>query len=105
MINTDKLLNTLGYLKEPLPVVIRLTKPFTTMGPTPYVEVGSANAGFDWDKGRFFIYPDLPISLVSDTDHSKVREVNDKLSQVVYENYCLSNQNKKLKQMLKELQG
>jgi hypothetical protein len=37
-------------------VVIRVFDP-TKAGPTPSVNVVSANAGFDWDRGTFFIFP------------------------------------------------
>lgn len=45
-----------------------------SIGGTPCVEVGSMQAGFDWDAGKLMIYPSQPLIQLSPEDVAAIRE-------------------------------
>ena len=78
-------------------VVIEVKKPFTTVGGTPFVEVKSVRAGFDWDKGKIFLVPETPLTNEDVDFAKKFKELQDKAGWLEYENRGLKAEIKKLK--------
>lgn len=47
-------------------VVVRLSEP--SIGPVAASDVKGAGFGFDWDKGRFLIYPKKPLATLKEKE-------------------------------------
>ena len=85
-------------------VRIVVKKPFDTIGGTPSVPVESAHMGFDWDHGKFLIYPEESV-MEYDTDFGeKFRELQKKNGDLHYENMGLKTEVKRLKKLLNSQQ-
>lgn len=80
-------------------VVIEVKKPFTTVGGTPFVEVKSVRAGFDWDKGKIFLVPETPLTNEDADFAEKFKELQFKAGWLEYENRGLKTEIKKLKKL------
>ena len=83
--------------KQDWGIVIEIKKPFTTVGGTPFVEVKSVRAGFDWDKGKIFLVPETPLTNEDVDFAKKFKELQDKAGWLEYENRGLKAEIKKLK--------
>lgn len=83
--------------KQEWVVVIEIKKPFTTVGGTPFVEVKSVKAGFDWDKGKIFLVPETPLTNEDVDFAKKFKELQDRAGWLEYENRGLKAEIKKLK--------
>ena len=90
------------YESEEEKVVIAIKRPWATVGGSPFVEVKSASSGFDWDKGKFFIYPEQSLYLLQDTSADKVTELSKELDRIHYELWTTKQEVKRLKKQLKE---
>lgn len=78
-------------------VVISVELPYSTIGGTPVVDVKTAQLGFDWDSGKFFIIPVEPL-MPSDRDFKKkMTDLQERLGWAEYENRNLNGELKKLK--------
>ena len=81
-------------------VVIKVKLPYSTVGGQPTVPVKSIHAGFDWDAGKFIIYPEEELT-PSDRDFAeKMRKMQDDLGWAMSENRGLKAEIKKLKKQL-----
>ena len=85
--------------KQEWVVVIEIKKPFTTVGGTPFVEVKSVRAGFDWDKGKIFLVPETPLTNEDVDFAKKFKELQDRAGWLEYENRGLKAEIKKLKKL------
>jgi hypothetical protein len=47
-------------------VMIAIELPYATVGARPMVAVKSASAGFDWEQGKFILYPESNLTPPSD---------------------------------------
>lgn len=87
-------------------VVIALKPPYTTVGGSPYIEVKSMQFGFDWDNGRFFIYPISPLWHIDNEQYNIVKESQNRLSKMYEDvhtrNRSLEQTNKRLRKELKD---
>ena len=54
----------------------------STVGGRPYTPIKSASGGFDWDKGKFFLYPEISLGL-NDEALQKQRKIMRKLSEAI----------------------
>ena len=88
------------YENEEEKVVIAIKRPWSTVGGSPFVEVKSASSGFDWDQGKFFIYPEQNLYLGEDTSAEKVSELSKKLERIRYELWTTKQEVKRLKKKL-----
>lgn len=90
----------LGYCDEDSEVVVQVKLPYATVGGTPFVKVKNANAGFDWDSGKFIIVTEEPVT-PSDRDFAaRMKKMQDDLGWAQYENRNLKAENKKLRDKL-----
>lgn len=83
-------------------LVIAVKKPYPTIGGTPYTEVKAVFEGFDWDKGKIFIYPENDLYLVKDIDADEINTVYKKNAELNDQVFRLQLELKILKRKLKE---
>lgn len=43
-------------------VMIAIKLPYPTIGPIPMMKLHSANPGFDWEKGKYILRPESPLT-------------------------------------------
>lgn len=84
-------------------IVVRVHRPFPTVGGTPYVEVKGVGSGIDRDNGKFFIYPEEELCFKKDYSDEEIKKYVQKIDGLVWENSCLKREIKNLKNKLKEL--
>lgn len=103
MMNLNSLLECLQQVaqrKRDYDVAIEITKPFTTVGGSPYVEVKSVRVGFDWDAGRIFLVPETPLTNEGPDFAIKFKELQSKAGWLEYENRGLKSENRRLKKLM-----
>ena len=84
-------------------VVIKIKLPYSTVGRQPTVPVKSMHMGFDWDAGKFIIYPEEELT-PSDRDFAeKMLKIQDDLGWTMSENRGLKAEIKKLKKQLAKI--
>ena len=66
-------------------VVVTIKMPYATVGAHPMMKIKSAGSGFDWESGKFMLWPEQPL-----TEHSE--EFRKKFDAVLEENYRLKRQ-------------
>ena len=82
-------------------VVIGIKLPYSTVGGSPFAKVKSAQMGFDWDQGKFFINPEEELT-PSDRDFAKqMTEMQERAGWADYENRNLKAEIRRLKKLLK----
>lgn len=87
------------YPEDP-EVMIRVKLPYVTVGALPMVNVKSMNMGFDWEAGRFIIWPEEDLT-PSDRDFAKqMKEMQDRAGWADYENRNLKAEIRRLKKQL-----
>jgi len=64
------------------PVVIRRSDP--SMGAVAMTGVHNAGPGFDWEHGKFMIFPDEP--LFKHDDETQIRALRQQIDGLVWEN-------------------
>jgi hypothetical protein len=84
-------------------IVVKM--PFDTIGGTPSVPVKSAYFGFDWDSGKFLIYPEENLMEYDVDFGEKFRELQKKNGDLQYENRGLKSEVKRLKKLLQDSQN
>jgi hypothetical protein len=83
-------------------IMIRVKLPYDTVGALPMVKVKSMNMGFDWEAGRFIIWPEEDLT-PSDRDFAKqMKEMQERAYNSDYENRNLKAEIRRLKKKLKE---
>ncbi len=89
-------------LREDPEVVIKIKLPYSTVGSSPTVKVKSMHLGFDWDHGKFIIYPEEELT-PSDRDFAaKMRDMQEKWGWAESENRRLKAE---IRQLKKKLEG
>jgi hypothetical protein len=89
-------------LREDPEVVIKIKLPYSTVGASPTVKAKSTHLGFDWDSGKFIIYPEEELT-PSDRDFAaKMREMQEKWGWAESENRRLKAE---IRQLKKKLEG
>ena len=84
-------------------VVIKIKLPYSTVGRQPTVPVKSMHMGFDWDNGKFIIYPEEELT-PSDRDFAeKMQKMQDDLGWTMSENRGLKAEIKRLNKIIREL--
>ena len=78
-------------------VMIRIKLPYSTVGAIPMVAVKSMNMGFDWEAGRFIIWPAEDLTPADRDFAEKMRDMQEKCSHALLENRRLKAEIKKLK--------
>jgi hypothetical protein len=83
-------------------IMIRVKLPYATVGALPMVKVKSMNMGFDWEAGKFIIWPEEDLT-PSDRDFAKqMRDMQERAYNSDYENRNLKAEIRRLKKKLKE---
>jgi hypothetical protein len=83
-------------------IMIRVKLPYATVGALPMVKVKSMNMGFDWEAGRFIIWPEEDLT-PSDRDFAKqMHDMQERAYKSDYENRGLKAEIRRLKKKLKE---
>ena len=85
------------------PNTIKVKVPITTItsiGGTPCVDVNRANIGFDWDNGKFMIYPDKSLSL---TDNDQLEKMRKEAEQIGWNGYNIRNLKAEIKKLRTEI--
>ena len=87
------------YPEDP-EIMIAIKLPYATVGSLPMVKVKSMNMGFDWEAGRFIIWPEEDLT-PSDRDFAKqMKEMQDRAGWADYENRNLKAEIRRLKKQL-----
>jgi hypothetical protein len=87
------------YPEDP-EVVIYVKLPYATVGGRPTVPVKDMYMGFDWEAGKFIIFPEEELT-PSDRDFAKqMKEMQDKWGWAEYENRNLKAEIRKLKKLI-----
>lgn len=97
------LLSNDRYADVKIEIVVK--KPFGTIGGTPTVPVKNMYMGFDWDNGKFLIYPEENLMEYDVDFGEKFRELQKKNGELQYENMGLKSELKRLKKLLKNDQS
>ena len=53
----SELKHMLDFAQEEDELVIAVNLPYVTVGGQPVITVESASSGFDWDRGKFILFP------------------------------------------------
>jgi len=86
--------------REDPEVVIRIKMPYTTVGASPTVKIKTAQMGFDWDSGKFMLYPEEDLT-PSDRDFAKqMTEMQTRAGNADYENRNLKAEIRRLQKKL-----
>lgn len=83
-------------------VMIAIKLPWATVGGTPVVPVKLVMHGFDWDRGKFMIFAEEPLTKHDGDFEKKFKEVHEKWGWADYENRNLKKEIKKLQKLLAE---
>lgn len=84
-------------------VVIRIKLPYATVGGMPTVKVKTVQMGFDWEHGKFIIWPEEDVT-PSDRDFEKqMREMQDRAGWADHDNRNLKAEIRRLKKKIEEL--
>lgn len=78
-------------------VVIQISLPYSTVGGMPTTPVKYANSGFDWDKGKFIIIPEEKLTPADRDFEKQMKEMQNKIGWLDYENRNLKSEIKKIK--------
>lgn len=86
-------------------VVVRITLPYSTVGGSPFVKVKNVQMGFDWDQGKFFLYPEENLT-PSDRDFAKqMTDMQTRAGNADYENRNLKAEIRRLQKKIKDGSG
>lgn len=86
--------------REDPEVVIGIKMPYTTVGALPTVKVKTVQMGFDWDSGKFMLYPEEDLT-PSDRDFAKkMTEMQTRAGNADYENRNLKAEIRRLQKKL-----
>ena len=93
-----------GHYEDP-EIMIRVKLPYATVGALPMVNVKSMNMGFDWEAGRFIIWPEEDLT-PSDRDFAKqMKDMQDRAGWADLENHNLKAEIRRLKKQLEQKNG
>jgi len=94
----DRQINHLGN-GEDIRVGI-VVKTVGSTGGTPLVNIKTVQAGIDWDKGKFMIFPEKDLRSIEADELARLRKESEDRGWAEYENRILKAENKKLKKQL-----
>ena len=81
-------------------VMVKIKLPYTTIGAVPMVPVKSMSMGFDWEAGKFIVWPAEELT-PNDRDFAKqMRDMQEKLGWAELENRKLKAEITRLKKQL-----
>lgn len=79
-------------------VMIGIRLPYSTVGAYPMVKVKSAVSGFDWEHGKFIIWPDSDLYPSHDELNEKFKVMQKQSHDLFMKNMDLEREIKRLKQ-------
>jgi hypothetical protein len=74
-----------------------------SVGHVPFTDVGSANLGFDWEKGSFLINPKTTLREIDKDEIAEIRDKYDELGWSYYKISKIKRENEALKKQVEEL--
>lgn len=75
-----------------LEVVVKITLPYTTTGPTPTVQLNSLQVGFDWDNGKLLLSPSENITFSNRDFTNEMTEIQKRAGRIDLENRRLKTE-------------
>lgn len=89
------------FLPPDQDVVIAITLPYSTVGAMPTVPVRLVANGFDWENGKFILYPEEQLTPANRDFADQMKRMQEDLGVARLENRRLKSEIKKLKEQLK----
>ncbi len=83
------------YIDPEVTVVIKL--PYATIGAHPMVTIKNASMGFDWEAGKFMLWPDENLTYLDTDFKKKFSDMQTKCGGLEYENRYLKSEIKRLR--------
>jgi hypothetical protein len=83
-------------------VTIAISMPYATIGAHPMVNVKSASLGFDWENGKFMIWPEEKLQHFDVDFAAQMSKMQKELGASEYERRGLQAEVKRLRKLLKE---
>lgn len=77
------------YKQSDMDVVIAITPPYTTIGGHPVTHVRNVTYGFDWDQGKFLIWPIEELQPVDNEYAKKFKRLEMEYSRMKIDNMQL----------------
>ena len=94
----SELKHMLDFAQEEDVLVIAVNLPYVTVGGKPVITVESASSAFDWDRGKFILFPKENLT-PSDRDfEARMKKMQEELGWLKCENRNLKAEIRKLKQ-------
>lgn len=87
------------YMDPEVSVVIKM--PYSTIGAHPMVGVKQASMGFDWENGKFMIWPEENLQQFDVDFGEQMRKMQKDLGDTLYENRGLKAEVNRLRKHLK----
>jgi hypothetical protein len=89
------------FMKYDQDVVISTKLPYSTVGAMPTVPVRLVANGFDWENGKFIIFPEEELTPSNRDFATQMKKMQEDLGVTKLENRRLKSEIKKLKEQLK----
>jgi hypothetical protein len=77
-------------------VVVRIHLPYTTVGGQSHSPVRTVQAGFDWDRGKFFVVPENELTPADRDFAEQMKNMQEQLGREQIENRRLKSQVRRL---------
>ena len=87
------------HLDADVCVVVKM--PYTTVGAKPMVKIRAAAAGFDWENGKFMLWPEEDLQPADRDFEEQFKKLQKDYGWLDYENRNLKSEINKLKGKLK----
>ena len=83
-------------------VVVVVKLPYTTIGGTPVVPIKQASSGFDWDSGKFMLWPEKNVQPADADFEKQFKDLQKKYGEADYENRGLKAEVRRLRKLLEK---
>ena len=88
----------LQYANDSDDVMIVTKLPYATVGAHPMTHIKSAMNGFDWESGKFMLWPENDLSPSSGKLEESFKKLEKRASELMLKNMDLEREIKRLKQ-------
>lgn len=78
-------------------VMVGISLPYSTVGAYPMVKVKSAVSGFDWEHGKFIIWPESNLYPADEELKASFKKLEKRASDLMLKNMDLEREIKRLK--------
>jgi hypothetical protein len=87
----------LQYANDSDEVVIVTKLPYPTVGAHPMTKVKAATTGFDWEHGKFMIWPESDLYPPNDELNEKFKKMEKQSNALIMKNFEFERKIKRLK--------